>query len=309
MCSHMAVNIFKLITRFYGNLYGRKSDRLSLLSPVRRLTRIIASRLLPPFFRRNTPPKPILRCDNVIISLTSFPGRINDIWITISSLVWQSYQPYKIILWLSKDQFPSTNGLPSSLRSMESDLFEIRFVEGDLKSHKKYYYAFQNYPDKLVITVDDDLIYAYNMVELFYKEHLLHPDDVLCRYCKEISYNQNGELKPYNSWPVTTNTENEYIFFGSGGGVLFQPNRLFEDVLNKELFWKLTPYADDIWLNTMCRLANLRIRLVTKDLFLYFDKNEQGSLSYVNVELSKNDEQLNNVIQYYTSHLGINKIF
>ena len=34
----------------------------------------------------------------------------------------------------------------------------IRFCE-DLKAHKKYYYAFKEYPDDIVITVDDDVIY------------------------------------------------------------------------------------------------------------------------------------------------------
>ena len=34
---------------------------------------------------------------------------------------------------------------------------EIIFVEEDLRSHKKYYYAFKEYQNDIIITIDDDI--------------------------------------------------------------------------------------------------------------------------------------------------------
>ena len=41
-----------------------------------------------------------------IVSLTSFPARMEDIWITIETILRQSFKPDKIILWLGQDKFP-----------------------------------------------------------------------------------------------------------------------------------------------------------------------------------------------------------
>jgi hypothetical protein len=46
------------------------------------------------------------RIDNLIVSLTSFPGRIDEIQYTIFSLLDQNVLPEKIILWLAENEFP-----------------------------------------------------------------------------------------------------------------------------------------------------------------------------------------------------------
>src|SRR5690606_22827294 len=71
----------------------------------------------------------------VVVSLTSFPARINTVWLVIESLLRQKVKPDKLILWLSKDQFSSIDVLPKRLKSQILRGLEIRFVEGDLRSH------------------------------------------------------------------------------------------------------------------------------------------------------------------------------
>ena len=43
--------------------------------------------------------------------------------------------------------------------------FEIRWVDEDLKPHKKYYWAFKDFRDSLVVTIDDDLVYRKTMIQ------------------------------------------------------------------------------------------------------------------------------------------------
>ena len=62
-----------------------------------------------------------------------------------------------VILWLSKEQFPDRSFIPNSLLSLEKRGLIIELCEGDLRSHKKYYYALRQYPNDIIITIDDML--------------------------------------------------------------------------------------------------------------------------------------------------------
>src|SRR5574343_906457 len=106
----------------------------------------------------------ITRDKKVIVSLTSFPGRVQDVWIVIECLFRQTFKADKIILWLSESQFNGIE-LPQRLLDQKKRGLEIRFVEDDLKSHKKYIYALNEYKNDYVITVDDDLYYDNQLIE------------------------------------------------------------------------------------------------------------------------------------------------
>ena len=95
---------------------------------------------------------------NVIVSLTTFPTRINRVWIVIECMLRQTYKPDRIILWLSKEQFECLDKLPKSLLKLQSRGLEIKFCNEDLRSHKKYFYSIKKYPCDILITVDDDVI-------------------------------------------------------------------------------------------------------------------------------------------------------
>src|SRR5690606_5759236 len=46
------------------------------------------------------------RDEKYIVSFTSFPGRIDQVWIVAELLLRQSFKPDAVILWLSEEQFP-----------------------------------------------------------------------------------------------------------------------------------------------------------------------------------------------------------
>ena len=79
--------------------------------------------------------------------MTSYPARISYVHLAIKSLMLQSYKPDRIILWLAEEQFP-TKELPKELTDLCQYGLEIRFVE-DLYGHKKYFYIFLRYLEKL----------------------------------------------------------------------------------------------------------------------------------------------------------------
>lgn len=235
-----------------------------------------------------------------IVSLTSFPARINNVWQVVECMMRQTYQPAKIILWLSKDQFPEGSGIPASLKEREGDMFELRIVEGDIRSHKKYHYVSKEYPDSLIFLIDDDIYYPTDILERTMKAHKDYPEAIICNYGYHKSYKENGEMMPYNSWPKEyAFSISDDLFFGSGGGTLFKPSWLHEDLTNIELAMKLTPIADDIWLNAMVSLAGREKILLPNGLILPVLIEENVKLASQNKGQNGNDEQINRIMTHY----------
>ena len=242
----------------------------------------------------------------VIVSLTSYPDRISRVWLVIETIFRQTIRPDKIVLWLSKDQFPTLEVLPFRLLNQRSRGLEIIIVDDNLGSHKKYYYALQSYANDLLLTIDDDIFYRSTMIEDLLKYSLRFPRAIICQYGLRMEW-KKGNLQSYNLWRKIKNesSSNKDIFFGSGGGTLFPSLSLFPDVLNKDIFVNLAPKADDVWLNAMCRLNNTKIIKTDYSSNLLPVINLMNStLSSENINLYKNDIQIRNVQNYYLNRLG-----
>ena len=167
----------------------------------------------------------------VIISLTSFPKRIKTIHNCINSLINQTYTNKRIILWLSKEQFPNKEkDLPSYLLDFQSSNFEIKWVDDDLKPHKKYFYSCQQFKDIPIITVDDDAIYDQNMVKKLIDSYKKYPKCISCNRANLILFRNNHTFRSYRSWPMNytllKDTPSYQLLATGVGGVLFPPNSL-----------------------------------------------------------------------------------
>lgn len=273
----------------------------------REFVRIVANLIVPVYYRFSpvsSLPKQ-KRKQQVILSLTSFPARINRVWIVIESLLRQQIKADRIVLWLSQNQFKGFD-LPKSLIKLQKKGLEIRFVEGDIRSHKKYYYTLLEYPNDLLVTVDDDLYYSSSFLKNLMEAHIKWPNAVISIYSFLIRYDEKGNVMPYEQW-VQPIKEGCYppgvIFFGSGGGTLFPPQTLYPDVLNIDLARALCPLADDVWLNAMCQMSQVNIVKVRGNNILLpiynhsFNKTE--TLSSINDGKKLNDIQIKNVKDHY----------
>lgn len=292
------MNVLNLFVNSYSNLknYGLP---YWVMTPARRLLRSFAYRSLPKYLSKQVK-QSNMRSEGLIVSLTSFPARINDVWQVVECMKRQTLLPEKILLWLSLDQFPTKESVPQSLRNREDDMFSIRFVEGDIRSHKKYYYVSKEYPDNLIFLIDDDIYYDTDIVRRSvntYKDY--NERCVVCNYGYQIRYNSEGCL-PYSMWkPIVGKKVGKDLFFGSGGGTLFRPSDLYKDLVNIDLALKLAPLADDIWLNAMVLKKDLAKVILPNGPLLTINIEENITLTSVNNGMGRNDEQLLAVNQYY----------
>lgn len=83
--------------------------------------------------------------NEVIVSLTSFPARMDKIYITLESLFRQTIRPDRIILWLADEQYPDKKAVEMRLKKYKKLGLEIQYCD-DLRSHKKYFYTMKKYP-------------------------------------------------------------------------------------------------------------------------------------------------------------------
>lgn len=282
--------------------------KCKIYSLYRFFVRIMANILLPVYFfltKKNKRYSLNIDGENnkeFIVSLTSFPARINRLWLVIETMLRQSVKPDRIILWLSKEQFPTISSVPKSLLEMQKRGLQIEFREDDLRSHKKYCYSFNEYPESVIITIDDDIFYPTTIIENLIIGHKENPQAVHCSYTRSITWDEQGNLLPYTEW-VSQRTN---LFFGSGGGTLFPPHKLYKDVTAMELAVKLCPLADDIWLNSMCRLNDVKIFEVRRKINLLPVINENSmDLSERNLSDGMNDIQLQQIRKYYMNEIGI----
>ena len=212
----------------------------------------------------------------VIVSLTSFPDRIDTVWMTIVTLLRQSKKPQKVILWLAEEQFEGKK-LPNNLLRLQNYGLEIRWCD-DLKPHKKYFYCMQEYTDKCIVIADDDIFYPENHLQLLWENYKKHPNCVIANKTHRIGYNPNGECKSYNEWDDLVRSNPSYLLLPIGcNGVLYPPRLLNENILfNKEILLTDVLYVDDLWLKVCALKSDIKTFSCIKNELVYFDIVKAG---------------------------------
>lgn len=240
---------------------------------------------------------------DIIVSFTSYPERILTIDRVLESVINQTILPNKIILYLSLCEFEKFNEIPD-LTKFEKYGFEIHWCDENLKSHKKWFYAFQEYPEDLVITIDDDILYNNTAFENLLKYHKEYPKAVIARRAHLITCNSDESIAPYNEWytecSLYVGTPRMDLLATTGAGTLFPPHLFDKEIFNKEMFMKICPYADDIWLKVMETYHRVPVVLAEKSWDDYNFLEYQTNSLYENYNKNGgNDEQLKKLLKQY----------
>ena len=212
---------------------------------------------------------------NNIISLTTYGTRILSVHVSIKTLLNQTLKSDKVILWLSEDEFNLEN-IPITLKNLLSLGLEIEFCK-DLKSYKKLIPTLKKYPDHVVITFDDDIIYKNDTVEKLVEAYKREPNVVHCMRGHKIRFKKNAKIDLYNNWDMLSNDfDAGFDIFPTGaGGILYPLNCFYKDILNEDLFLNFAPYGDDIWFKAMSLKQGKKCKIVEQS------NNEYMNLNYI----------------------------
>lgn len=195
----------------------------------------------------NTP----AQAPKVIVSLTSYPPAIGFVAACVRSLLAGSVRPDKLILYITPSEFEGRELPPELVRlAEENDIFEIRSYPRNIRSYRKLIPALQDFPDDIIVTVDDDVHYHRHMLRDLLRLHRQHPYAVIAHRAKRMDLG-----RPYRKWHkyrwYDFLTRKDYSGFRNlqtgVGGVLYPPRSLDASMMDEELFTKLAPTTDDIW--------------------------------------------------------------
>lgn len=247
--------------------------------------------------------------NRIIVSLTSYPARIKNIQWVLDSIVAQTYKPDKVVLYLSEDQFVEKR-LPINLSSYFEQGLEIHWCQGDMKSHKKYLYAFSEYSDDYIITIDDDFYYEKHMIEEFVQCMDKFPRCVLARRTHLITAKSDGSISSYEKWwsecmHYTCAPRKDLVAVGCGG-ILYPPHLLTDEVFNADNIKKYCMYADDIWLKVMELISEMSVvQVPTRLLDRFDDEFAKDGLYQQHNGNGGNDRQLQMLLEFYDNFNGL----
>lgn len=214
------------------------------------------------------------RKNEIIVSLTSFPGRIDLVHRTLYSLINQTYKPDRLILWLAECQFEN-RVLPDNLLELQAYGLTIEWVKEDLKSYKKLIPAIEKFPNAIIVTADDDLYYPVYWLSSLVKSYRKYPNEIHCHLITRIK-KQNNKIKFVkrdNSMINKASFNNKLL---GGSGTLYPPCCLDKRVSNREVFQEIASSSDDIWFWGAAVSNNIKIRWIKNNMKkLYYTEDSQ----------------------------------
>lgn len=224
---------------------------------------------------------------------------------TLVSLLKQSLKPDRIVLWLDQKNWSAEN-LPKKIKRLQEYGIEVRFCK-DLRSYTKLLPALKAFPNDIIITVDDDIIYRRDLIEGLYKAYLGDSSKIYSNHACYPSLDLEGQIRPYNDWFIPA-SEQYWIMPLGVSGILYPPHCLHPDVDNEDLFMKLCPMADDLWFWIMSLRQGTKHGVIASDRSLgygysfddlYQFLHKGSNLAYFDYKLGLNNNQLKAICDYF----------
>jgi hypothetical protein len=189
--------------------------------------------------------------EQVIVSLTSFPKAILYAVCAIQSILEGTVKPDKVVLYLTSSQFNEGEIPPKLIHLAENNpIFEIRNYDEEIRSYRKLIPALMDFPNAVIITIDDDVWYHKNMLRDLLHLHKQIPDAIIAHRAKQIELDV-----PYRKWKkyrwyhfLCKKIKFSFKNIQTGvGGVLYPPHSLKLEMIDSKLFTEMAPTTDDIW--------------------------------------------------------------
>ncbi len=245
---------------------------------------------------------------DVVVSFTTIPSRLAVLEPCIKSLINQTVTPGTIVLWLCEDEYFGKNtiskdSIPECVREYEKKGFLTVKWTKNIGPFTKLIPALSEFPDKKIVTADDDTIYPRTWLKDLIRVSDKNPSAIVCHRGAEMLLSDDGSsLEEYNSWPEFISIMAGMNLFPTGkDGVLYPPKSFSNEVFNEHIFKKLTPLNDDIWFKAMSLINGvscIKVKPVHRD-YKVIKGSTLIELQNHNVVQNKNDVYLLNVFDKY----------
>lgn len=242
----------------------------------------------------------------IIVSMTSYPKRVDTVTAALWTLLRQTVTPDRLLLWLPAAEFEEEGKeLPEELVALEKAVsyFEIKWTEESLRPHNKYYWALQEFPDDIVITVDDDLLHPTTLIQNLLDLHYQFPRAVIASRTHLVTLDSQSGIAPYAQWEFEQHRylrQPRYdVLATNGAGTLFPPRLLPEDLFDPAAIRETTLFADDLWLMAWEYLYDIPIVATGQSGLTYAEGTQEDGLLHRNLAQNENDSTLAKLYEKY----------
>lgn len=237
----------------------------------------------------------------VVVTLTTYHLRFEQAKISIESILQQKTNvAFAVHLYLSRSDLDILgNNALSSLDSLKKRGLRVTVVDENLRSYKKLVYALAEYPEKTLVTADDDVCYPRYWLDQLLQTSQRFPHAVVCFRGHRLSVDRAGELHSYGEMMqgdvASLALRPSYSLMPTGvSGILYPLGSLADIAVDKEMFLRLAPSADDVWFKVAAMLKGTKAILVSprNRHFPHVPGSQDDSLFELNVAGGRNDVQM-----------------
>lgn len=238
----------------------------------------------------------------IVVSLTTIPERIDFVDIPIKCMLLQTRQVNKIVLWLDENKFSEAN-IPNRVLDLRKYGLDIRFVK-DIGPHTKYLYAFKEYRNDCIVTIDDDIVYPRNLIERLWNAHEKNPKAVCGTWIWNMRVTRNGIPYPASDFKDVNFDSDIYTdrtFIAQGvGGVLYPPGCIDKKYLDAKLILSICPKADDVFMKAVEIMSGVEVVKANTEHLHYglIMKTQEIALFKAN-QNGGNDDAIYSVFNYF----------
>ncbi len=248
----------------------------------------------------------------VVISFTTTLERISTVHLCIETLLRQSLKPDYIFLWLGEEiaqiseKVTILNKIQTKalkrLKKLKSRGLEIKFCK-NIGSYNKIIHTLKNYPNTVLVTVDDDIFYHKYFLKELYLAYQKKPQYIHCHRARLMQKNTDGKFQDYKYWKLFSRhfLPPSLLVFPTGcAGVLYPPNIFSQEIFNEKVFMRICPNADDIWLKAMSLLNGVICKKIKHSKKIIIIRGTQKTaLLHKNIIENRNNIAIDAVFKHY----------
>lgn len=223
----------------------------------RRVTRALAS-LAAHSFPRDTPL--VDPSSDVIVSLTSYGKRLAFAHLTIESISRGIRLPGRLVLNISTDD---SHLISPQIKRLQDRGLELNLVY-DHGPHKKWFSTpLLNPSHDLFVIADDDMLYPPGWLQDFELAAQSTPDLVLARNLRQFEGRSIDDIQLNKVSNVKRETSLDLCLAIGGQGAAY-PQKFIQmlQLQGPEVFVRVAPFQDDIWLSLNAILSGHKFREV-----------------------------------------------
>lgn len=242
------------------------------------------------------------RDTELVVSLTSYGKRLETVHLAIKSIMYQTFKADKILLYIAEEDSEREIGKEEEL--VKAGLIIRRGVR-DLKPHKKYFYAMQEFKESVIVTIDDDVLYDDRLLEKLYKKHTEYPDSVICMRGHRMT-KENGKVAPYEFWEgeVVSAMPEKGICATGVGGILYPCGKYREAFLDEKGIKETSLYGDDLWLKVIELIWGISTYSIGEFPARIIEGSQEEALYEENADNKRNDVYLDSLQQYFNMNFA-----